>query len=254
MDSAVFALIIAAAAGLSTVLGALIVFVRGNSEKLVTAALGFAAGVMISISFIEMFPTAVRAFSSVMGEQLGVLYAVLALIGGVLIAAGLDMLVPHEHDSKGEKNHGNMYRLGAMSMLAIAVHNFPEGIATFMAGLNDAALGVSVALAIALHNIPEGITVAMPVYYATGSRKRAIFYTFVSGVSEPIGALLAYLFLRPYLNDVIMGAAFAVVVGIMLYIALEELLPASRQYGYTRLALFSVLSGVCLMPLTMVIA
>lgn len=254
MSEGVFALLLSLGAGLSTLLGALIVFAKGNSEKLVTASLGFAAGVMISVSFVEMFPACISAFTAEAGQALGTVYAVLALIAGVLIAAGLDLLVPHEKDAQGEKEHNNMYRLGMMSMLAIAVHNFPEGIATFMAGVADAKLGATIALAIALHNIPEGITVAMPVYYATGSRKKAFMYTFISGISEPIGALLAFLFLRPLINDVVLGAVFGVVVGIMLYISIEELIPSSRQYGFTRLALASTFAGICLMPLTMVIA
>ncbi len=253
MQNAWIPLLLAAGAGLATLLGTLIVFIKADSEKLVTCSLGFAAGVMISVSFVEMFPTSLNVFSAAAGAKLGVVYAVLSLLTGVLIAAWLDKLVPHEKDSHGEKSHGNMYRLGMMSTLAIAVHNFPEGIATFMAGMADIRLAFSVALAIAMHNIPEGITVAMPVYYATGSRKKAFLYTLVSGISEPIGALLAFLVLRPFLSDIMMGVVFGIVVGIMLYIAIEELIPASRQYDHTRLALVSTFTGIILMPLTNII-
>lgn len=245
------ALLFSLAAGLSTLLGALIVFiVKGKSEKAVTASLGFAAGVMISVSFLDMLPNAADALSQWAGPQLGVICMIASLVAGVLVAAGIDHFVPHEHLEGQEQSHGNMYRLGMMSMLAIAVHNFPEGIATFMAGISDAKLGLSIAVAIAMHNIPEGITVAMPVYYATGNKKRALWFTFLSGISEPLGALLAFLVLRPFINDLLLGFVFGLVSGIMLYIAIEELIPSSRQYGYTRLALFSTIAGICIMPLT----
>lgn len=251
---ALHALLLSLGAGLSTLLGALVVvFVKKRSEKLVPVSLGFAAGVMLSVSFTDMFPAALNALTGWAGPKLGTIYTVLALIVGVLIAAGLDKLVPHEKNTTGEASHGNMYRLGMMSTLAIAVHNFPEGIATFTAGISDTALGFSIAIAIALHNIPEGITVAMPVYYATGNRKKALLYTFVSGISEPIGALLAYFVLMPFLNDLVLGVVFAIVVGIMLYIVIEELIPASRQYGLTRIALIATFAGICLMPLTHII-
>ncbi|MDL2218214.1 zinc transporter ZupT [Christensenellaceae bacterium OttesenSCG-928-M15] len=251
---ALHALLLSVGAGLSTLLGALIViFVKGPSEKLVTGSLGFAAGVMLSVSFLDMFPEAIKALSAATNDKLGVVLTVAALIVGVLVGALLDKLVPHEKDEHDEKSHGNMYRLGMMSMLAIAVHNFPEGIATFAAGLSDVALGATIALAIALHNIPEGISVAMPVYFATGSRKKAFFYAFISGISEPVGAVLAYFLLMPFLSDMLLGFLFAFVAGIMLHIAIEELIPASRQYGYTRLALFMTFAGICLMPLTHII-
>ncbi len=248
------ALLFSLGAGLSTLLGALIVFlVKGKSEKAVTASLGFAAGVMISVSFLDMLPSATDALSEWAGPQLGIILMIVSLVVGVLIAAGIDHFVPHEHLEGKEQSHGNMYRLGMMSMLAIAVHNFPEGIATFMAGVSNAELGLSISVAIAMHNIPEGITVAMPVYYSTGSKKRALWFAFLSGISEPAGALLAFLLLRPLINDLVLGFVFGIVSGIMLYIAIEELIPSSRQYGYTRLALFSTIAGMCIMPLTHII-
>lgn len=251
MNQATIALLMAVGAGLSTLLGALVVMlVKGKSEKLVTVSLGFAAGVMISVSFLDMYPNAEAALSAWAGGNWGTLLTVATIVCGVLIGLLLDRLVPHEEDAHEGKSHKNMYRLGMMSMLAIAVHNFPEGIATFAAGYSDTALGFTVALAIALHNIPEGISVAMPVYFATGNKKKAFLYAFMSGISEPIGALLAYLLLMPILNDLVLGIVFGIVAGIMLYIAIEELMPASRQYGHARLALAATFAGICLMPLT----
>ena len=132
----------------------------------------------------------------------------------------------------------------------MALHNFPEGVATFLAGYEDLTLGVSITLAIALHNIPEGISVAMPVWYATGSRRRAFRCTLLSGLTEPVGAVLAFALLRPFLNGLLLGVLFGVVAGIMVYIAVEELIPSSRQYGHDRPALWATLCGICVMPLT----
>ena len=255
-DPSLRALIFSVAAGLATLLGALIIFItKKKSEKLVTISLGFAAGVMISVSFTDLYPNAVELLSETAGERLSIVLSVLFLVIGVLIASSIDKLVPHqEFDSTlGDTPHQNLFRTGFVSMLAIGLHNFPEGIATFMAGYENMALGASIAVAIALHNIPEGISVAMPIYFATGSKKKAIQYTFLSGIAEPIGALLAFLFLKPFISNSLLGAVFGIVAGIMLYIAIEELLPSSRQYGYGKQASTAIFAGICFMPLTHII-
>lgn len=250
------ALLLSLIAGLTTLIGAaMAVITRKKSERLVTVSLGFAAGIMLSVSFTDLFPNATALLADQGGDKLGALWGVLFLVAGMLLAAGIDRFVPHEQydAATGEAPHQNLFRVGFVSTLAIGLHNFPEGIATFMAGYENAALGLSIALAIALHNIPEGIAVAMPIYFATGSKRRAFYYTFLSGIAEPLGALMAFLLLRPIMNDFFLGAIFAVVSGIMIYISLEELIPSSRQYGYDRAALVSTLAGVCLMPLTHVL-
>lgn len=252
-ENAVRALILSTLAGLSTMLGTIFVFTtKGKSEKIVSISLGFAAGVMVCVSFTDLFPTAVDSFAQFAGNRLGTVLSVVFLLVGILIAAGIDHFVPHQEydESTGDKPHQNLFRVGIVSMLAIGLHNFPEGIATFMAGYEDATLGVSIALAIALHNIPEGISVAMPIYFATGSRKTALKYTFLSGIAEPIGALAAFLVLRPFINDFSLGAIFGIVAGIMVYISIEELIPSSRQYGHDRYALIATFAGICIMPLT----
>ncbi len=254
MDShALTALYISTIAGLSTVFGAFIVFFKNaKSDKMITFSLGFAAGVMISISFTDLLPASQNALVCSNGPRMGVVLTVVFLIAGILAAMAIDQFVPHE-DYDGEhheKPHKNLFRVGMVSMIAIMLHNFPEGIATFMATYKDLALGLSVAVAIMMHNIPEGVSVAMPIYYATGNKFQAIKYTFISGIAEPIGALLAFWILRPFINDLVLGAIFAVLAGIMLYISFEELLPSSRQYGFNRLALFSTFLGICVMPLS----
>ncbi len=254
--AAVRALLLSALAGVTTLLGAVIViFTKGKNEKLISASLGFAAGVMLSVSFTDLYPNATALFSGATTDRWGIVLTVVFIIVGLAIAIGIDRFVPHDPYDKttGEKPHKDLYRVGFVSMLAIGLHNFPEGMATFMAGYENLTLGITIAIAIALHNIPEGISVALPVFYATGSRKRAFFYTFLSGIAEPVGALLVFLVLRPFITPFVLGILFAVIVGIMVYIAIEELIPSSRQYGHERLALFATLAGVCIMPLTHVI-
>ncbi len=252
-QEALRALLLSTLAGFSTMIGTIIIFFsKKKNEKLISASLGFAGGVMISVSFMELLPNALNYFNEFANHQLSTVYMVLSLIVGVLFASLLDHFIPHEEEKEThEMKHENLYRVGFVSMLAIAIHNFPAGIATFMAGFDSNELGVAIAIAIAAHNIPEGITVALPVYFSTGSKKKALYYTFISSVSEPIGALMAFLVLRPFINSVSLGIIFGIISGIMLYIAIEELLPSSRDYGYPRLALWSAFAGICLMPLTL---
>ena len=238
------ALVLALIAGLSTLLGALAVFTtRRRSQGLLAVSLGFAAGVMLSVSFTDLFPNARELLSVAFGTRPGAVLSVAALAGGILLALAFDQ-------ATGEAPHKNLLRVGVVSTLAIALHNLPEGMATFMAGYEDATLGLTIAFAIAMHNIPEGITVAMPIWYATGSRRRAFRYTLLSALAEPAGAGLAFLVLRPFISDMLLGSLFGVVSGIMIYIAVEELIPSSRQYGHDRSALWATFAGICLMPLT----
>lgn len=254
-NTAMQALILSIVAGLSTMIGALVIcFSNQKNEKLISISLAFAGGVMISVSFTDLLPHSLEYFTTFSNHQIGTLLMVASLILGVLLASLLDRFVPHEEQtSTHEKKHENLFRVGIVSMLAIAIHNFPEGIATFMAGYESPSLGATIALAIAFHNIPEGITVALPVYVATGSRKKAFYYTFLSGISEPIGAFLAFLVLQPFINGFTLGFMFGLISGIMMYISIEELLPSSKEYGYSQLALIATFAGICLMPLTTLI-
>ena len=245
--AALRALVLSFFAGMSTLLGALIIFVMNKkSEKLVTISLGFAGGVMISVSFTDLLPNANALLSQYGGYRFGILSEVFFLLAGVVIAGLLDRFVPHEPEENGDgKVHENLFRVGFVSTMAIGLHNFPEGIATFMAGYENMALGISIAAAIAMHNIPEGISVAMPIYFATGNKMKALKYTFLSGIAEPLGALLAFFVLKPFINDLTLGIIFALISGVMLYIAIEELIPSSRQYGYSKEALLCNFYGDC---------
>lgn len=252
-QSAMFALILSSLAGISTVLGACIVFIsKRTSKRTITFALGFAGGVMICVSFTDLFPFAEKTLVKYYGSLYGVLLTMMYMLSGVIFAMLIDKFIPHENHmiSSGSSGNAKLFRVGIVAMIAITLHNFPEGIATFMSSYQNAALGISISLAIAMHNIPEGIAVAMPIYYSTGSRMKALRYTFYSGLSEPFGAVLAYLILKPFISEFLLGLIFAFVMGIMLYICFEELIPSSREYGYNTLSLWSIFLGICIMPIT----
>ena len=142
-------------------------------------------------------------------------------------------------------------RTGVFTALAIAIHNFPEGLATFVSALQSPEVAIPIVIAIAVHNIPEGIAVSVPVYYATGNKKRAFFLSFASGLSEPVGALIGYLILMPFMSDVVYGVLFAAVAGIMVFISLDELLPSAREYGEHHLSIYGLVAGMAVMALSL---
>ena len=252
-QSAIFALLLSSLAGISTVLGTCIVFIsKRTSKRTITFALGFAGGVMICVSFTDLFPFAEKTLVKYYGSLYGVLLTMMYMLSGVIFAMLIDKFIPHENHliSSGSSGDAKLFRVGIVAMIAIILHNFPEGIATFMSSYQNAALGISISLAIAMHNIPEGIAVAMPIYYSTGNRMKALRYTFYSGLSEPFGAVLAYLILKPFISEFLLGLIFAFVMGIMLYICFEELIPSSREYGHNTLSLWSIFLGICIMPIT----
>lgn len=272
MDSqTIFALLLALIAGLSTLVGAAVVTISGStSRRLLAGALGLAAGVMISACFLDLFPEAQEYFHhAVENEHSAVLYSVLFMLVGIIIAALSEKLIPHacghnhahdhtHHHHKGdeceEECEDDVRRVGIVSMLSISLHNFPEGIALFVAGYEDTTLGIALALAVVLHNIPGGIAIAAPVYYSTRSRAKSLVYALVPSLIQPLGALLAALVLKQVMNEFIMGAMFALVAGFMLFMALTELLPSSRNYGHTTLSTAMLFVGILLMPLTHMLA
>lgn len=279
------ALLLTLGAGLATGIGgAVIMFVKRFSSKFLSASLGFSAGVMILISLVELFPEAQHALSGIYGEKLGLLYTLLAFFGGMGVIALIDNLVPsyenpHEvneltievHNSavgiedgesaqikpqqagKSMAESKKLMRLGLLSSIVIAVHNFPEGLATFVTAMDDPKLGISIAFAIALHNIPEGIAVAIPIYYATKKRLKAVWNATLSGLAEPLGGLLGYLLLSQLLSDSFMGIILASVAGIMVYISLDELLPTAESYGAHHVAIIGVITGMAFMGFGMIL-
>lgn len=249
-------------AGLSTGIGsAIALLAKRTNTRFLSVALGFSAGVMIYVSFVEILSKARIELVEAYGIKQGNWVTVLAFFGGIFLIALIDKLIPsienpHEMKRVEEMDHidhkrKKLARMGLMTALAIGIHNFPEGLATFIAALSDPSLGIAIAVAIAIHNIPEGIAVSVPVYYATGSRKRAFWLSFTSGLAEPIGALVGYLVLMPFLSPVMFGLLFAIVAGIMVFISLDELLPAAEEYGEHHYSIYGLIGGMAVMALSL---
>ncbi len=251
---AIYALLLSVIAGLATIIGAIIViFTKSDNKKFVSAALGFASGVMISVAMLELFISGKELITSDANFYLGTILSTVFLCVGMIITFLINHFIQDDNASleKLDKTPKNkLFTTGMISMLAIALHNFPEGIATFMSSYGNTSLGISITIAIALHNIPEGITVALPIYLSTNSKKKAFLYTFLSGITEPLGAILGFLVLRYFLTDLMLGAMFTIIAGIMIYIAVDDLIPSSRKYGYDKIALIFTLLGICIIPLT----
>lgn len=272
-------------AGLSTGLGGLVVFRKKPlSQHLVSGSLGLSAGVMLYIAFVEMLAGAYSSLSELHGNR-GNLYALLAFFGGIFFIMIIDFLVPEEQNPhelhsvtdisydphleeqphaakvsvvnrnkvRAKSRKADLTRVGILSAIGVAAHNMPEGIATFVAALADPALGISVAIAIAIHNIPEGIAIAVPLYAGTGSKKRAFLTTLLSGLAEPLGAVIGFLILRPFLSESLLAVVFAFAAGIMVYISLDELLPTAEKSGEHHIVIGGVIIGMLIMSLTLLV-
>jgi ZIP family zinc transporter len=250
MSPVLLALLLTTAAGLSTTLGAVLVFIVGRpGPRFMAFALGFAAGVMLLVSFASLLPTGI--------EELGPPLAYLAFFVGIAAMFALDFVLPHsyegiaDHAPGGDPADPKLLRLGLFVALGVGLHNFPEGMATFVGTLADPKLGIAIAVAIALHNIPEGLAVAAPVYAATGSRGQAFLWSFLSGLAEPVGAGLAALVLLPFLQGPVLAGVVAFVAGLMVFISLDELLPAAREHGEAHLSILGTTAGMAVMALSL---
>ncbi|MDD2424210.1 MAG: zinc transporter ZupT [Candidatus Cloacimonetes bacterium] len=263
-NDVLFAFALTLFAGLSTGIGSLLAFLSKKfNPKFLSSALGLSAGVMIYVSFVEIFPKARTSLTAFYGDKAGHWYTLLAFFAGIALIAAIDLLVPsHEnpHEFKNMELEGlkdnlpdekRLLRMGMFSALAIAIHNFPEGLATFMAAMKDPTLGISIALAIAIHNIPEGIAVSVPIYYATKSRKKAFWYSFLSGLAEPVGAIMGFFLLRSVISGASFGLVFAAVAGIMVYISFDELLPTAEEYGEHHIAISGLIAGMVIMGVSL---
>ena len=295
MNNVWFALGLTLFAGMATGIGSAIAFLaKRTNYRFLSVATGFSAGVMLYVSFVEIFVKGVDSLVESYGDPMGHWINAASFFGGMALIGLIDALIPHAdnpheihseletaplHDPNAPipdfktlqmkhvadvhdhtRHNHKLMRMGMFTALAIAIHNFPEGLATFLAALHDPTLGIPIAIAIALHNIPEGISVSVPIFYATGNRKKAFIYSFLSGLAEPIGAGIAYLGIRFFLGsdtDVIppqiMGVLFGGVAGIMVYISLDELLPTSRAYGKGHDSLFGLVAGMAVMALSLLL-
>ena len=298
MTNVWFALGLTVFAGLATGVGSAIAFfAKRTNYRFLSVSTGFSAGVMLYVSFVEIFYKGVDALAEAYGDYWGHWINAASFFGGMFLIGIIDNLIPsaeNPHETHAEKeiaplrdptaplpdfdavaqagqevthgvhDHGGhqrkLLRMGLFTALAIAIHNFPEGLATFLAALQDPSLGVAIAVAIALHNIPEGISVSVPIFYATGNRKKAFTYSFLSGLAEPVGAGIAYLALRVMVGgesggipSQVMGILFGGVAGIMVYISLDELLPTSRAYGKGHESVFGLIGGMGIMALSLLL-
>ncbi len=259
-------------AGLSTGIGSAIAFFSERTNyRFLSIATGFSAGVMLYVSFTEILKKSAIWLKEDYSESISNWIVAVSFFIGILVIFLIDQLIPsaenpheirehdeveelHEHFGPGHHAHkSKLMRMGLFTALAIGIHNFPEGLATFLAAIKDPSIGIAIAVAIALHNIPEGISVAVPIYYASGSKKSAFFYSLLSGLAEPCGAVIGFFALRSILSNSFTGALFAGVAGVMVYISLDELLPTSRAYGKGHDSLYGLLSGMMIMALSLLL-
>jgi ZIP family zinc transporter len=265
-DNVLFALLLCLFAGLSTSLGAFLAFfTRHTNTKALSIALGFSAGVMIYISFVELLPTASAHIIDFFGSNsdFASFLCVLAFFSGLISFAIIDRLVPEfenpheireveEIDAIEKEKRRKLYNTAMISAIVIAFHNFPEGFATFASALSNPTTGIAVAVAIAIHNIPEGIAVSIPFYYATKNRKNAFLLASLSGLAEPIGAVLGFMILYPFMNGALLGLIFAFVAGLMVFISLDELLPSAQKYGHHHLSIYGLIAGMAVMAISLI--
>ncbi len=258
-SNVMFALSLTIMAGLATGVGSVIaVFAKTTNTKFLAGSLGFSAGVMLYVSMIEIFQKSRTYLSAAMGDKIGYYIAVAAFFGGILFIGLIDYFVPSAEGDIGNLNDKDnrsiaLKRMGFMTALAIGIHNFPEGLATFTSALKDPHLGIAIAVAIAIHNIPEGIATSVPIYYSSGSRKKAFLVSFFSGITEPLGAIIGFLILRPFFNDTIFGILFGAIAGIMVFISIEELLPMAREYEKSKVTIIGTILGMGIIALSLLL-
>ena len=253
------ALLLTVLAGLATGIGSVTaLFAKRKNARFLAGSLGFSAGVMIYVSMVEIFQKAVTYLSGATDEIRGYSFAVAAFFFGIILIGLIDYLVPSAEGDIGNlnersRNKNSLERMGILTALAIAIHNFPEGLATFTAALKEPHLGIAIATAIAIHNIPEGIATAIPIYYSTGNRKKSFMISFFSGITEPVGAVVGYLILRPFFNDAVFGVLFGMIAGIMVFISIEELLPMAREYEKSSVTIIGFVLGMAVIAISLLL-
>lgn len=269
-ETILFAFILTLLAGMSTSIGAVLAFFsKSKNYTILSLGLGFSAGVMIYVSFVEILVKSKESFTLLYSNEItGEALSVLCFFAGILLSAIIDRLIPddvnpHETksnsellelkaDAKNQKSNLALKRTGLFTALAIAIHNFPEGFATFVSALHDPTVGISIAFAIAIHNIPEGMAVSLPIYHATGDKKSAFWYATLSGLAEPVGALVGFFLLFPFMGGATLGITFGLVAGIMIYISFDELLPAARVYGNAHTTIVGISLGMLVMAISLI--
>ena len=240
MKEIILPFILTLIAGLSTMIGTIFIFIKCNIDKLTKYSLAFASGVMISVSLLDLIPESLNFLLQNNIKNKSFIILIFGIIIGLMLSYIIDKFIP---ENKNVKNK-NLYRVGIFSMIAIIVHNIPEGIITFMTSSTNITIGIMLTLAIGLHNLPEGISISVPIYTATNSKKRAVGYTLISSLAEPLGAILALIFLKPIITDTIMGCILSITAGIMLHIGIFQLLPAALKYKNKTKTTFIFILGI----------
>ncbi len=256
MSNVGVAIILTALAGLSTSIGGLVaIFSKNTNKKFLAFSLGISAGVMLYVSFMELLTKAIGTMTVDYGAKLGTTLAAASFFCGMFLAAFIDKFIP-EADMLSIANNrtceSKLMRTGLVTALALGIHNFPEGMATFVSALQSPVMAIPIVAAIAIHNIPEGIAVAVPIYFATNDKKRAFLYTVASGIAEPVGAVVGYLILMPYISELVNAYVFAVVAGLMVFISVDELLPSAREYSQSHLAVYGLIAGMIVMAVSLI--
>lgn len=252
------ALAVCVMAAAATIVGSLIV-VRGShsNPRLLAFGLAFSGGAMVYVSLVEIFNKSISSFGEVFAPKPAYTAATLAFFAGILLLAVIDRLIPNPHagldPDHPEAESTRMHRVGLLTAAAITAHNFPEGLATFFATLDNPSVGLPLAIAIGVHNVPEGVSIAVPVYYATGSKKKAIGAAAISAIAEPAGAIIGYLLLAPFLSPSVFGAVFGVIAGVMVFLALDELMPEAKRYSVGHEAPYGMIIGMSAMALSLVL-
>ncbi len=254
MSNVVTALLLTAIAGLSTGVGGLFTFFSKKlNAKFLSFTLGISAGVMIYISFAELLTKSGAGLLGNFEPKVAAIFNAAIFFGGIMLVALVDRFVPDVNlgDSIGSEEKGLM-RTGIVTALALGIHNFPEGMATFVSALDSPSMALPIVCAIAIHNIPEGIAVSVPIFYATKSRKKAFWYSLLSGIAEPIGAVIGYLILMPFMNEMVESFVFSAVAGIMVFISVSELLPAANENGEYKLSTLGFVLGMAVMAISLI--
>ena len=238
MSSNMYAFLLSTIAGISTLIGFLFIFIKKDRDSTISKALGFASGVMFTISVIDLVP---NSFLLIV-KKYNLIYSLFLIIMSFLIGVFFSSIIDKKVGEKS-KNDLKLYKLGIITMLVIMMHNIPEGIATFITTTNNIKLGVVLTIAIALHNIPEGISISIPIYYSTNSKLKAFIYTLISGMSEPIGAIIAYLFLSKFVNDTILGVIYSIIAGMMINISINELYKEAANYSKKNTIIYFIIGS-----------
>lgn len=272
LETFLFAAMLTFFAGFATSIGAILAFFsKKDNYFILSIGMGFSAGVMIYVSFMEILVKSRESFTNLYENPItGEFLTIICFFIGIILTAFIDKVIPEDlnpHEPKSNNQlqelkpdtksslirNSKLRRTGIFTAIAIAIHNFPEGFATFVSALENPTVGITIAFAIAIHNIPEGMAVSLPIYHATGEKKKAFWYATLSGLAEPLGAVVGFFLLLPFMGDATLAIVFGIVAGIMVYISFDELLPASRVYGNAHTTIVGISLGMFVMAISLVL-